>query len=337
MKLRPIILTACALLFAATPLLAQTAVNMPLNTGAATYTFNSGPNTAFFDFYDDGGPAGNYANSSDATTSIVTFVGPPGSTLQALFSAFGTEPGWDTLYVFDGASVAAPMIASANGAPISCTGSTAPGGWMGTGTPSNTATPGLVQSTGNSLTFQFCSDGSVPYPGWAARVTTSAVATDANLAMGLTASPDPVVAGASLTYVATLTNNGPDAAQDATITLNLPAGVNLVSATASGAGNCTLGAPVVCTWLGMTASGQALTATVVVDVPAGAVGPLVADASGSSATGDSNPNDNAASASVNVTVANTPSVPVPTLDARALALLVLGMLALGAFMAHRRS
>ncbi|MBK7042970.1 MAG: DUF11 domain-containing protein [Rhodanobacteraceae bacterium] len=190
-------------------------------------------------FYDDGGPAGNYANSSDATTSIVTFVGPPGSTLQALFSAFGTEPGWDTLYVFDGASVAAPMIASANGAPISCTGSTAPGGWMGTGTPSNTATPGLVQSTGNSLTFQFCSDGSVPYPGWAARVTTSAVATDANLAMGLTASPDPVVAGASLTYVATLTNNGPDAAQDATITLNLPAGVNLVSATASGAGNCT--------------------------------------------------------------------------------------------------
>ncbi|MBK7042969.1 MAG: IPTL-CTERM sorting domain-containing protein [Rhodanobacteraceae bacterium] len=40
---------------------------------------------------------------------------------------------------------------------------------------------------------------------------------------------------------------------------------------------------------------------------------------------------------MNVTVANTPSVPVPTLDARALALLVLGMLALGAFMAHRRS
>lgn len=330
MKLRPILPIVCALLFAASPLAAQTVVNMPFNTGAVTYTFNSGPDTAFFNFFDNGGPAANYPNSTNAASSSVTFVGPAGSNLRVQFSAFDTEASWDPFYVYDGASSAATQIASANGAPVGCPGSAAAGGWWGLIAPTNTATPGVVVSTGNSLTFQFCSDGSVPRAGWAALVSLDA---EADLALALAASPDPAIAGAPLTLTATLTNNGPDAAQDATISLNLPAGVSLASAAASGAGNCVAGNPVTCTWPGATASGESLTATVVVNVAASAIGALDVSASGSSSTVDPDSSDNTASVSL---FAIAPSHPIPALDARALALLVFGMLVLGAVMVQRR-
>ena len=330
MKLRPILPIVCALLFAASPIAAQTVVNLPFNTGPVTYTLNSGPNTAFFTFHDNGGPAANYSNSSNAANSSVTFVGPVGSNLRVQFSAFDTEAGWDPLYVYDGSTAASPQIASINGAPTGCTGSTSAGGWWGVIAPTNTASPGVLVSSGNALTFQFCSDGSVTRAGWTAVVSLD---TEADLAMSLAASPEPAIAGAPLTYTATLTNNGPDAAQDATITLNLPAGASLTSATASGSGTCTAGNPVTCTWAGSTASGQSLTATVVVGIPAAAIGTLDASATGSSTAGDPNPANNTASLSV---FAGAPSHPIPALDERALAVLILGMLALGAFIAHRR-
>ena len=47
-----------------------------------------------------------------------------------------------------------------------------PGAWWGTGLPGN-AGPGLVRSTGNSITFAFCTDTSVVRPGWAAVVRTT--------------------------------------------------------------------------------------------------------------------------------------------------------------------
>ncbi|HWT15477.1 MAG TPA: hypothetical protein VN581_06815 [Patescibacteria group bacterium] len=329
MNLRSVPLAALALLLAVGPLAAQTVVNMPFNNGPVTHTFNPGPDTAFFSFHDNGGPAANYSINSSATTSIVTFVGPPGSNVRAVFSAFATEAGWDALYVFDGASTASPMIASANGAPVSCPGTTAAGGWWGTTAPSN-AGANIVESTGNALTFQFCSDGSVTMAGWDAIVS---LTTEANLALNLVASPSPAVAGGNLTYVATLTNNGPDDAQDAAITLNLPAGVNFVSASASGSGSCVGTNPVTCTWAGTTASGQSLIATVVTNIPAGTVGQLDASASGTSLTSDLDPSDNSATVSV---LASAPALPVPALDARTLALLVLAMFALGAFVLQRR-
>jgi CUB domain len=148
---------------------AQTVVNHPLNTGVvATYTFDSGPNTAFFDYFDSGGSGSNYSNNSVAATSVVTFVAPPGRRIRVTFTAFQTETSWaDRQFVYDGADTSAPIIPSANGAPgiIAC----AAQGWDGTTAPNN-AGPSVLVSSGNALTFTFCSDSAVTQSGWAARV-----------------------------------------------------------------------------------------------------------------------------------------------------------------------
>lgn len=134
----------------------------------ATYTFESGPNTAFFDYFDSGGSGGNYSINSVAATSVVTFVAPPGRRIQVTFSAFQTETSWaDRLFVYNGPDTSAPIIPSANGTPgiVAC----AAQGWDGS-TPPNNAGPNILVSSGNTLTFTFCSDSAVTNPGWAARV-----------------------------------------------------------------------------------------------------------------------------------------------------------------------
>jgi len=60
----------------------------------------------------------------------------------------------------------------------------------------------------------------------------------ADLRIVKTDSPDPVAAGATLTYSIEVDNLGPNAATGVTVTDQLPKGVDLVSATASG-GQCT--------------------------------------------------------------------------------------------------
>jgi hypothetical protein len=162
--------TLALCLLALAPLAAaQTVVNHPFNTGVvATYTFESGPNTAFFDYLDSGGSGGNYSNNSVATASVVTFVAPPGRRIRVTFTAFQTETTWaDRLFVYNGADTSAAIIPSANGSAgaVAC----AAQGWDGTTAPNN-AGPGILDSSGNALTFTFCSDSAVTQTGWAARV-----------------------------------------------------------------------------------------------------------------------------------------------------------------------
>ena len=54
----------------------------------------------------------------------------------------------------------------------------------------------------------------------------------ADLSVTVTDAPDPVAAGADLTYTIAVTNNGPDAAQALTLTTAVPAGATFVSFTA---------------------------------------------------------------------------------------------------------
>lgn len=176
---------------------AQTVVNHPLNTGVvATYNFDSGPNTAFFDYFDSGGSGGNYSNNSVAATSVVTFVAPPGRRIRVTFTAFQTESSWaDRLYVYNGADTSAPIIPSANGSAgiIAC----AAQGWDGTTAPNN-AGPSVLVSSGNALTFTFCSDSAVTNPGWAARVELLSTAT------ATTSVPVPSLSDAALAALAAL-------------------------------------------------------------------------------------------------------------------------------------
>lgn len=96
--------------------------------------------------------------------------------------------------------------------------------------------------------------------------TTTVVAPSADLAIGLTDSPDPlyIVSGSSLTYTITVTNFGPATANAVSVTNTLPAGVTFVTATPSGA-YTVAGNVVTFTNLGNLAfGGSSLTATITV-------------------------------------------------------------------------
>ncbi|MBC7606761.1 MAG: fibronectin type III domain-containing protein [Burkholderiales bacterium] len=114
-------------------------------------------------FSDPGGSSAPYANSTNSTVTI--FPTNPGDVVTVTFTSFDTEPNYDGLYVFDGNSITAPQVPSAN--PPGNGQLTLPGAYWGT------AIPGPFTSTSGdgSLTFQFITDTSVTREGWTATVT----------------------------------------------------------------------------------------------------------------------------------------------------------------------
>ena len=100
-------------------------------------------------FYDSGGPAGNYGNGQLFTA---TFCAPPGQYLTFNFTSFNTEFLFDWLDIYNGPNTAAPLIGSFTG----------------------NNSPGLITSTqGGCITFVFDSDGSQVSSGWTATITCS--------------------------------------------------------------------------------------------------------------------------------------------------------------------
>lgn len=108
-------------------------------------------NTCSANFYDTGGSGGSYNDNESRTYTICP--ASAGSFLQVSFTAFSTESCCDFLTIYDGNSVASPVI----------------------GTFSGTALPGTIVSTHATgcLTFRFVSDGSVTSAGWAAVLSCS--------------------------------------------------------------------------------------------------------------------------------------------------------------------
>ncbi|MBK9286530.1 MAG: T9SS type A sorting domain-containing protein [Flavobacteriales bacterium] len=138
-----------------------------LNGGPSTFTTAPGCGD---NYYDDGGLAGNYTVSQNTIKTICPST--PGDLVNVVFSAFNTVAGSDPLYVYDGTSTAAPLIASANGVA----GAFPAGGWSGNGlafAPSNIGIQGSVLATNPSgcLTFQHRSDAGSTAAGWAATVS----------------------------------------------------------------------------------------------------------------------------------------------------------------------
>lgn len=122
-------------------------VTISLQFNAQVYNSPTGTtNTCLGTFYDQGGAAGNYLNSSNRTT---TFCSNAGNCLRVNFTAFATEANFDFLYIFDGNSTAAPVL----------------------GIYSGTTSPGIVQSSSGCLTFVFTSDNSVSAAGWSALIS----------------------------------------------------------------------------------------------------------------------------------------------------------------------
>lgn len=97
-------------------------------------------------FYDSGGSEGNYSNGENKT---MVFISANGHRLRFDFQSFQVESSWDKFKIYDGPNINSPFIGEFSG--------------------SNT--PGVIVSTGTSLTFVFTSDGSTNYSGWAAVIS----------------------------------------------------------------------------------------------------------------------------------------------------------------------
>lgn len=180
------------------------------------------------------------------------------------------------------------------------------GGWGGSsGGFITTAARLPAAALGKSiqLRWHFTSDSSVSGLGWYVDSITlgdgyTCCQSD-DLMLGLTASPDPVALGGTLTYTLAITNNGPSAATGVLVTNVLPAGVTFLSATAS-QGSCTNSADLVTCDLGVIAASA--NATVSIQVQANALGSLTNVATVYRTETDPNPFNNSISAVSAVTL-----------------------------------
>lgn len=91
--------------------------------------------------FDMGGPNRNYYDNESYTYSIA----PNGiNKVQLQFKTFGTEQGYDSLFIYNGQSTSAPLV----------------------GAYSGTNSPGTVTSTGTVITIRFKSDNSIVNSGF---------------------------------------------------------------------------------------------------------------------------------------------------------------------------
>lgn len=94
--------------------------------------------------YDSGGPAWNYYHNENITFTLAP---ADAGALVVSFTSFQLESGYDTLWIYDGAGVEAPLIGA-------YTGSNSPGE--------------VAASNGRELTFRFISDQNTSASGWQA-------------------------------------------------------------------------------------------------------------------------------------------------------------------------
>jgi uncharacterized repeat protein (TIGR01451 family) len=130
--------------------------------------------------------------------------------------------------------------------------------------------------------------------------------TAANLSLSKTASPNPGVTLANLTYRITVTNNGPSPATSVVVADNLPSGITFSSATPT-QGSCTGTATVTCN-LGALANGAFAIINILVQPQS--VGVLTNNASVTATESDPDPSDN--SVSVQTTIESPSSGPSMT-------------------------
>jgi hypothetical protein len=96
--------------------------------------------------YMDPGGTGNYPDNSDCVQTICP--GTAGQCVTIQFTSFNLENNWDFLYIYNGNSTAAPLVATYTG----------------------TTVPAQITATTGCLTLRFTSDGSVPSTGWLANI-----------------------------------------------------------------------------------------------------------------------------------------------------------------------
>lgn len=127
---------------------------LPFLLNAQNYLMNGAPIAACGGtFYDSGGPAGDYANNQQLTTTICSD-GSGGTHVRLSFSGADLGPG-DALCFYDGPTAAAPLLSCASDYPV--------------------GQPFVIQATAANpsgcITVTFQSNGSGTASGWAAAIS----------------------------------------------------------------------------------------------------------------------------------------------------------------------
>jgi N-acetyl-anhydromuramyl-L-alanine amidase AmpD len=120
-------------------------------------------------FEDTGGPSSSYSGNEDYVFAVM----PTGAaTVTVNFSSFDLETNFDSLFIYDGPDIHAPLIGAYTG----------------------TNSPGTITSSDSTITFRFISDPFVNNAGfsatWNCTPLTTAVNENATVS-GLTISPNP--------------------------------------------------------------------------------------------------------------------------------------------------
>lgn len=250
-----------------------------------------------------GSPNPVIPGNSITYTQTVTNNGP----LDAINASFSEAvPGnttFQSLAVAAGWSCTTPAVGGTGN--VNCTNPDVANGASGTFTLVVTVLPGTVSGTQITDTDAVTSGSSDPNlaNNTATVVTLVAAANTANIVVTNSASPNPVQAGNNITYVITVTNDGPAAATTVTFNDAIPTNTTFFSFAQTGTvWSCPspgAGGKVTCT-IATLASGATSTFTLVVTVGSGtASGTIISDtASTSTATPDANPSSNSATANV---------------------------------------
>lgn len=129
-------------------------------------------------FEDTGGSGAPHTGNEDWTFTIA----PPSATDVSInFTSFDLENGYDSLYIYDGNSIAAPLLGSYTG----------------------TASPGLVTSTGSTMTLHFVSDPFTNNAGFTSTWNCNFVSTSIDEHLnenGLYVYPNPFDENTTITY-----------------------------------------------------------------------------------------------------------------------------------------
>ncbi len=247
--------------------------------------------------------------SADVSISISDAPDPAtaGSGFDYLLTAANAGPSTAT-----GVSITLPLPAGASyagaaGSGWACTPGSGSltcnlGGSLGVNAGSNLTVHMLVNAdqTGSlAATATLSAAENDANPGNNADSETTSVTRSADLSVTLGDSPDPVIAGTTLTYTLNIQNAGPSTATAITLTQVLPPGVSYVNGSGTGWA-CTPGSGNVSCSLASLGVGAASTLTVAVTVNPGEHGPLNSSASVGASEPDPASGNNSSSTSTGV-------------------------------------
>jgi uncharacterized repeat protein (TIGR01451 family) len=286
-------------------------------TGGASWTFNwTAPPTdvGVVTFYAAGNQANNDANTS-GDFIYFTFASSQPAAATSDFSVAGSPaqqtvaPGNGTSYnvtVTPAGGFTGLVSLSVNGLPT------------GANASFNPASVNIIDTSAKSSTMSVTTSASTPVGTFPLTITAGAgmlqrtthvslrvvSSTSADVSISKTASPNPGIAGAALTYRLIARNTGPASATNVGVTDTLPGGVTFGSASTT-QGSCSGSGPVVCN-LGTLASGA--TAVITITVTPTAPGQITNTANVTAAEADPDSANN--TAALVTVIDNPPPVPV---------------------------